>query len=40
MCEDGAIVIAATAGDAIEEFLLALALQRRNPQNLAGIEFK
>src|SRR5258708_37622165 len=36
--EDGAFVVAATAGDAIEQFLLPLALQRRDPQNLAGIE--
>src|SRR5580700_12106370 len=38
--EDGAFVVAATAGDAIEKFLLPLALQRRDPQNLAGIEFE
>src|SRR6516162_7135243 len=38
--EDGAFVVAATAGDAIEQFLLPLALQRRHPQNLTRIEFE
>jgi hypothetical protein len=38
--EDGAFVEAATAGDAIKEFLLPLALQRRHSQNLTRIEFE
>src|SRR5580704_16387388 len=38
--EDGAFVVAATAGDTIEQFLLPLTLQRRHPQNLTRIELE
>ena len=38
--EDGAFVRAATAGDAVEQFLLPLPFQRRDAQNLARIELE
>src|SRR5437660_2258180 len=38
--EDGAFVVAAAAGDALEEFFLPLALQRRDAENLAGIKLE
>ena len=40
MGEDGALIVAAIAGDAVEQFLLPLALQRRHAKDLAGIEFE
>src|SRR5271170_4788950 len=40
MREDGAFVVAAAAGDAIEQLLLPLALKSRDSEDLAGIEFE